>query len=113
MRRPAKKDASGEHVLEALQASMGDLTERCAVLKRERADLYMRHTGLLEEIRDLRAYKKAKLVGSQPSKGARSSRLLSGMTNTLGTLLKRLRASTRVGHWRKCASAWRACVPSA
>ena len=38
---------------------MGDLTERCAVLERERADLYMRHTGLLEEIRDLRAYKKA------------------------------------------------------
>ena len=26
-----KKNASGEHVLEALQASMGDLTERCAV----------------------------------------------------------------------------------
>ena len=25
------KSASGEHVLEALQASMGDLTERCAV----------------------------------------------------------------------------------
>ena len=38
---------------------MGDLTEQCAVLERERADLYMRHTGLLEEIRDLRAYKKA------------------------------------------------------
>ena len=38
---------------------MGDLTERCAVLEREPADLYMRHTGLLEEIRDLRAYKKA------------------------------------------------------
>ena len=38
---------------------MGDLTERCTVLERERADLYMRHTGLLEEIRDLRAYKKA------------------------------------------------------
>ena len=39
-RRPAKKkkNASGEHVLvietvlEALQASMGDLTERCAVI---------------------------------------------------------------------------------
>ena len=28
---------------------MGDLTERCAVLERKRADLYMRHTGLLEE----------------------------------------------------------------
>ena len=38
---------------------MGDLTERCAVLERERAGLYMRHTGLLEEIRELRAYKKA------------------------------------------------------
>ena len=38
---------------------MGDLTERCTVLERERADLCMRHTGLLEEIRDLRAYKKA------------------------------------------------------
>ena len=56
---PRKKNASGEHVLEALQTSMGDLTERCTVLERERADLYMRHTGLLEEIRDLRAYKKA------------------------------------------------------
>ena len=32
-RRPAKKkNASGENVLEALQASMGDLTERCAVI---------------------------------------------------------------------------------
>ena len=41
---------------------MGDLTERCAVLERERADLYMRHTGLLEETRDLRAYKKATAV---------------------------------------------------
>ena len=50
---PRKKNASGEHVLEALQTSMGDLTERCTVLERERADLYMRHTGLLGEIRDL------------------------------------------------------------
>ena len=41
---------------------MGDLTERCAVLKRERADLNVRHTGLLEETRDLRAYKKATAV---------------------------------------------------
>ena len=32
-----KKNASGEHVLEALQASMGDLTERIAVLQRDLA----------------------------------------------------------------------------
>ena len=84
---------------------MGDLTERIAVLQRDWADLDAQHTGLLEETWELRAYKRRLLRGSQPSKGARSSRLLSGMTNTLGTLLKRLRASTRVGHWWKCASA--------
>ena len=48
-----------EHVLEALQASMGDLTERIAVLQRDLADLDAQHTGQLEETRDLRAYKKA------------------------------------------------------
>jgi len=46
---PRKKNATGEHVLEALQASMGDLTERCAVLERERADLNVRHIGLSSE----------------------------------------------------------------
>ena len=56
---PRKKNASGEHVLEALQASMGDLTERCADLQRDLADLDAQHTELLEETRDLRAYKKA------------------------------------------------------
>ena len=85
---PRKKNASGEHVLEALQASMGDLTERCAVLERERADLYMRHTGLLEEIRDLGARTERRLLrGSQPSTSARSSRLLTGETKPHGTLL--------------------------
>ena len=38
---------------------MGDLTERCAVLQRDLADLDAQHTGLFEETRDLRAYKKA------------------------------------------------------
>ena len=42
-RRPAKK-CSGEHVLEALQASMGDLTERCGDLQRDLADLDAQHT---------------------------------------------------------------------
>ena len=45
---PRKKNASGEHVLEALQASMGDLMERIAVLQRDLADLDAQHTGLLE-----------------------------------------------------------------
>ena len=56
---------------------MGDLTERCAVLERERADLYMRHTGLLEEIRDLRAYKKAtaaRLAGNSDPAGTGEGR---------------------------------------
>ena len=51
---PRKKNASGEHVLEALQASMGHLTERFAVLQRKLADLDAQHTGLLEETRGLR-----------------------------------------------------------
>ena len=50
---------------------MGDLTGRCAVLERERAGLYMRHTGLLEEVWDLRAYKKATAVTARAFKTAR------------------------------------------
>ena len=38
---------------------MGDLTERIAVLQCDLTDLDAQHTGLLEETRDLRAYKKA------------------------------------------------------
>ena len=50
---------------------LSNLMERCAVRERERAGLYMRHAGLLEEIRDLSAYKKAAAPTARAFKAAR------------------------------------------
>jgi hypothetical protein len=84
---PRKKNASGEHVLEALQASMGDLTERCAVLERERAEIYIGTPGCSRRSGTCARTKRRLLRGSQPSTSARSSRLLTGETKPHGTLL--------------------------